>query len=54
MEIVICTEGEVRVTDLSDGEITLLTKGTSVIIPAAVEEYRIEGQATLYKAAVPV
>jgi mannose-6-phosphate isomerase len=54
VEIVICTEGEARVTDLSDGEITLLTKGTSIIVPAAVERYSIEGEATLYKAAVPL
>jgi mannose-6-phosphate isomerase len=54
VEIVICTEGEARVTDLSDGAITHLTKGTSIIVPAAMEQYRIEGQATLYKATVPV
>jgi mannose-6-phosphate isomerase len=54
VEMLMCTEGEARVTDLSDGEITLLTKGTSVIIPAAVEQYRIEGDGILYKAAVPV
>ena len=40
VEMLMCTEGEARVTDLSDGEITLLTKGTSVIIPAAVEQYQ--------------
>ncbi|MBT8407812.1 MAG: mannose-6-phosphate isomerase, class I [Deltaproteobacteria bacterium] len=54
VEIVICTEGEARVTDLGDGEITLMTKGTSIMVSAAVEQYRIEGEATLYKAAVPV
>jgi len=54
VEIVICTKGEARVTDLSDGEITLLTKGTSIIIPAAVDQYSIEGDGVLYKAAVPV
>jgi mannose-6-phosphate isomerase len=54
VEIVICTEGEARVTDLSDGEITPLTKGTSIIVPAAVEQYGIEGDGILYKAAVPI
>ena len=54
VEIVICTAGEARVTDLSDGEITLLAKGTSIIVPAALAQYGIEGEATLYKAAVPV
>lgn len=53
VEIVICTKGEARITDLSDGAITLLTKGSSIVVPAAVEQYSIEGEATLYKAAVP-
>ena len=53
IEIMICTQGEVNVTDLSDGETTLLTKGTSIIVPAAVEQYHIEGEGILYKAAVP-
>lgn len=54
VEMMICTEGEVSVTDLSNGEITLLTKGTSIIVPAAVEQYLIEGNGILYKAAVPL
>jgi len=54
VEMMICTEGEVSVTDLSAGDIMLLTKGASVIVPAAVEQYRIEGEGTLYKATVPV
>jgi mannose-6-phosphate isomerase len=54
VEIMICTKGEATVQDLSDGEITRLTKGSSFIVPAAVEQYRIEGDATLYKAAVPL
>lgn len=54
VEMIMCTEGEVSVTDLSDGETTLLTKGTSIIVPAAVEQYRIDGDGILYKAAVPV
>ena len=54
VEMMICTEGEATVEDLSDGEITRLRKGVSFIVPAAVEQYRIEGVATLYKAAVPL
>ena len=54
VEIMMCTEGEVNVTDLSDGETTLLTKGTSILVPAAVAQYSIEGDGILYKAAVPV
>ena len=54
VEMMLCTEGKVNVTNLSDGEITLLTKGTSIIVPAAVEQYSIEGDGILYKATVPV
>jgi mannose-6-phosphate isomerase len=54
VEMMMCTEGEVSVTDLSAGDITLLTKGASILVPAAVEQYRIEGDGILYKAAVPV
>ena len=54
VEMMMCTEGAVNVTDLSDGETTVLTKGTSIIVPAAVEQYSIEGDGILYKAAVPL
>jgi mannose-6-phosphate isomerase len=54
VEMMMCTEGEVSVTDLNDGDIARLTRGVSIIVPAAVEQYSIEGDGTLYKAAVPV
>jgi mannose-6-phosphate isomerase len=54
VEMMVCTEGEVSVTDLSAGDITRLTRGISIIVPAAVEQYSIEGDGILYKAAVPV
>ena len=54
VEMMICTKGEAKVTDLGDGETTGVTRGTSIIVPAAVEQYRIEGEATIYKAAVPL
>jgi mannose-6-phosphate isomerase len=54
VEIMICTNGEARVTDLSISEVTSVNKGTSIVIPAALEQYRIEGNATLYKATVPL
>jgi mannose-6-phosphate isomerase len=53
VEFVICTEGEAEFTDLGVSEITRVAKGQSAVIPAAVKQYRIEGAATLYKAAVP-
>jgi mannose-6-phosphate isomerase len=54
VEIMICTGGAARVTHLSNGEMIHLPKGGSVIVPAAVEQYSIEGDATLYMAAVPL
>ena len=54
VEMMICTKGEATVTDLGKGETTGFTQGTSIIVPAAVEQYRIEGEATIYKAAVPL
>jgi mannose-6-phosphate isomerase len=54
VEMMMCTEGEVSVTDLRAGNITRLTRGISIIVPAAVEQYSIEGDGILYKAAVPL
>lgn len=54
VEMMLCTKGEATVTDLGDGEGTGLTKGTSIVVPAAVGQYCIEGEATIYKAAVPL
>ncbi len=54
VEMMMCTEGEVSVTDLRAGDITRLTRGISIMVPAAVEQYSIEGDGILYKAAVPV
>ena len=54
VEIIICTEGKAEVTELSSTKTTPLVQGTSIIVPAAVEQYCIEGNATLYKATVPL
>ena len=54
VEIMICMEGDAYITDLGIGDILDLSKGTSVIIPAAVKQYRLEGVSTVYKAAVPL
>ena len=54
VEIMICIEGDARITDLGIREVLSLKKGTSVIVPAAVEQYRIEGKTRIYKAAVPL
>ena len=53
VEIMTCLEGDALVTDLGDGKGHSLTRGAAIIIPAAVQNYRIQGNATLYKASVP-
>lgn len=53
VEIMICTQGEATISELPDGSVTVLTKGVSILVPAAVEQYVIEGNAKIYKASVP-
>ena len=54
VEILFCSDGKGNIRDLGIDEAISFRKGTSVVIPAAVEKYFIEGDATLYKAAVPI
>jgi mannose-6-phosphate isomerase len=54
VEILLCTDGDVIITDLGNNEKLFFGKGKSIIIPASVKRYSIEGNAILYKAAVPV
>jgi mannose-6-phosphate isomerase len=53
VEILICTQGEATIIESDGGREVPIKKGISVIIPAAVASYGIEGAATLYKATVP-
>ena len=54
VEMMICLEGNARMTDLGNENALSLTKGTAIIVPATVEQYRIEGDAAIYKASVPL
>jgi mannose-6-phosphate isomerase len=54
VEILLCTDGNATVFDSEENDKIDISGGRSVIIPAIVGKYRIEGNATLYKAAVPV
>ncbi len=53
VEIMICIGGEASVRDLQGDKALRLQRGTSILIPAAVQQYRIEGEAKIYKASVP-
>ena len=54
VEIFICTEGHVAIIDTDDGGVVELRMGDSAIVPAALRQYSLEGQATLFKASVPL
>jgi mannose-6-phosphate isomerase len=53
-EIIICTEGKANITDINKRDSLDISKGLSFFIPASVEAYIIKGEATIFKAAVPV
>ena len=54
VEIVLCTDGDAVVVDLSENKSVHIKKGMSLLIPAIVEKYSIKGNAVFYKAAVPI
>ncbi len=54
VEILLCTAGSAVITETEGGENLPLEKGMSVLVPAAVNQYEITGDATVYKAAVPM
>ena len=54
VEILICIEGKAVVKAAADGPDLGLVKGNSILIPAAVPEYSLKGEATFYRADVPI
>ncbi len=54
VEIILCTDGNPMISEKTGEPGIALHKGRSVIIPAAVDQYSIEGRGTLYKASVPM
>lgn len=52
-EILLCIKGEAGLF-VGDAPVFHVKKGEAVLVPAAAGDYRIEGNATFYKAAVPV
>ncbi len=54
VEILLCTAGSAGITDRGTGEKIAFPKGTAVLVPAAVREYALEGEAVVFKAAVPI
>ena len=54
VEILLCTDGNAVVTDFAETKQVNIKKGMSILIPAAVKQYSIKGDAVLYKATVPI
>lgn len=53
VEIIICMSGRASIKNFENGKALELKKGRSIVVPAAVRQYSIEGEAILYKASVP-
>ena len=53
VEILISTEGTARIETLPDGGALDLRQGESVLIPASVEQYQLQGEAHFFRADVP-
>ncbi|RJP77581.1 MAG: mannose-6-phosphate isomerase, class I [Desulfobacteraceae bacterium] len=53
VEILFCTDGRPTFINLKNGRQTSISKGQSVMVPASIPRYRIEGEGILYKAGVP-
>ncbi len=53
-EILLCTRGQSKISEMGKSMSVHLERGISVIVPASVDRYRIKGDAVIYKAAVPV
>jgi mannose-6-phosphate isomerase len=54
LEIMICTRGRSKITDLRTGDAFSLNRGASVVVPAMEGRYRIQGNAIIYKASLPI
>jgi mannose-6-phosphate isomerase len=54
IEILLCTKGKATISDLEKNDGVALDRGQSILIPAGVSGYRLKGNGTLYKAAVPL
>jgi mannose-6-phosphate isomerase len=53
VEILFCAEGGAAIEDVGSGDVTPLRRGSAALVAAAVSRYRLKGDATVYRAAVP-
>lgn len=53
VQILLCTDGNIRIFVPDTRQWTAMAKGTSVLIPAGIDRYTLHGQGKIYKASVP-
>jgi mannose-6-phosphate isomerase len=53
VEIMLCTEGRATIANLEGENAFSLNQGDSVIVPSSAEQYKIQGNACIYKAGAP-
>ncbi|MCX7016182.1 MAG: mannose-6-phosphate isomerase, class I, partial [Candidatus Sumerlaeota bacterium] len=53
VEILLCVDGRARVGSANMAEPLDLPRGASALVPACSPSYRLEGEARVFKAAVP-
>lgn len=51
--IILCTEGNVIVTDVENGENVKIDRGRSVFVAGSVDDFTLAGEGVLYVAAIP-
>jgi mannose-6-phosphate isomerase len=54
VEILLCAEGEAVLEASRSGEVTPLPRGAAALVAAAVGAYRVSGEATVFRASVPM
>ena len=54
VEILLCAEGSAEIKSAIEEVPITLNQGASALVPAAAGQYRITGEAKIYKAAVPI
>jgi len=54
VEILLCTDGKATINEYGKNDAITIEKGNSVVVPASIPKYNIEGDAVFYKAAVPM
>jgi len=54
VEILLCTDGKATIKEYGKNDAITIVRGNSVVVPASIPKYNIEGDAVFYKAAVPI